>query len=359
MDELETIVGRDGLSRDPAGRLVLAPDSMEALEGLARAAGEGRLNLSLDDATPPSTARLSLGRLDRIIEIDADNLTALVVPGVTHAGLGDALAQLDLYWPVAPLPGHATLADSYLSGLALGMSGRFPDLRHWVLGATLVAGGGLRIPAGGGTIKNSAGYDLTRAAAGAGGDTGIPATLRLRLERQPEARRAVALPGEGDIAAVLALAQDELELVERLTFAGTATIPAAARLRIAGPTAGVDRLASAIQGRFQVGEADPEPPALAACAAADTLITWNSGPDTSRRIVAALAPLPESANIAFVALPLQRRGFVSGADPDALAALIATAGATAITTGPGFRGFAISDRLAPAVRTLAPTRRIP
>ena len=360
-DELESILGRDGLSRDAAGVSILAPGSSEALESLARLVAGGRFRLSLDDAPPSPAARLSLRRLDRILDIDANNLTALVEPGVTHAALGDALAQLGLCWPVAPLPGHATLAASFLSGLSLGRSGRFPDLRHWVLGADLIAGGGLCIPAGGGTIKNSAGYELTRAAAGVGGEIGIPATLRLRLERQPEARRAVtiALSDAGDTTAVLALAHAELEIVERLTFAGTATIPTAATVRFAGRTTGVDRLASFLQERFPVGATDPEPPALRTCAAAAAILIWNCGAATGRRIVAALARRPDSRNIAFVSLPLQRRGFASGGVPDALAALIAGAGATPFTAGPGFEGLAISDRLAPAVRALSPIRRIP
>jgi FAD/FMN-containing dehydrogenase len=361
MDELESILGRDGLSRDAAGVLVLAPGSSDALENLARLVTEGRLRLSFDDAPPTSAARLTLGRLDHVFEIDADNLTALIEPGVMHAALGDALALLDLYWPVAPLPGHATVADSFLSGLALGRSGRFPDLRHWVLGAGLIAGGGLRIPAGGGTIKNSAGYDLTRAAAGAGGETGIPATLRLRLERRPAARRAVtiALPDAGDAAAVLALAQEELEIVERLSFAGAATIPAAARLRFAGPVAGVDRLASAVQARFRIDESNPEPAALQACAAAASVVVWNCGPETGRRIAAELARRSSPDDISFVWLPQQRRGFATGADPASLAALISSAGAAPIIAGPGFRGPPLTDRLAPAIRTLDPTRPTP
>ena len=361
MDELESILGRDGLSRDPAGVLVLAPASSDALENLTRLVSEGRLRLSFEDAPPSPAARLTLRRLDRVFDIDADNLTALVEPGVTHAALGDALAQLDLYWPVAPLPGHAIVADSFLSGLALGRSGRFPDLRHWVLGAGLIAGGGLRIPAGGGTIKNSAGYDLTRAGAGAGGMTGIPATLRLRLKPQPAARRAVtiALPGEGDAAAVLALAQDELEIVERLSFAGTATIPAAARLRIAGRTTEVDRLALVVQSRFRIDGSNPEPAALGVCAAATALVIWNSGPETGRRIAAELARRSGPDNISFVWLPQQRRGFATGADPDSLTALVKAAGGDPITAGSGFGGLPISDRLAPAVRTLAPTCRAP
>ena len=281
--------------------------------------------------------------------------------GVSHDALDAALAEFGLLWPVGPLPGQELLVDSVLSGLALGKSGLFPDLRHWTLGATLIAGGGLRIDAGGRTVKNSAGYDLTRMAIGPGGATGVPALLQLRLERRPETGRAggVALAGEGEAESVLSLALNNLALGQRLTFAATASEPLAANLRLAGRAGEVDRLWAELAARSPVAEIDSETPALNACARAESLIAWNAGPDTCRRIATDLAALRHSRDVAFAALPLQRRGFATGADSAAVASGVAAAGGAVLTARNGFAGFALSSLLAPAVRTLAPNRSTP
>ncbi len=293
--------------------------------------------------------QVSLRRLDRIIEIDPKNLTARVESGVPHATLAAALAEFGLQWPVAPLPGHESLADSVLSGLTLGDSGLFPDLRHWILGAALVARDGLRFQAGGRTIKNSSGYDLTRAGAGAGGLFGVPAELQLRLERRPEVDRVahITLSGNDDAAVVLAFATANLDLVRRLSFATTAHHPLTTRLALSSRRKAIDSLWTHIERQFQLSEDDIEESALAACAAAaDSLLWWNAGPNTCLTITSSLHQRHPAATV--VALPMQRRGFATGPDPDQIDTIIADSGGSPIRLAHGFAGFAPSVLLGPA-----------
>ena len=363
LDQLQSILGPDGLSRDGTDRLVLSPGSIDDLQKLVGFAGGHSIPLSLRHFTgpdaPPHPTRLSLQRLNRIIEIDPENLTARVESGVPHDALSDALAEFGLVWPVAPLPGHDTLADSYLSGLALGNSGLFPDLRHWVLGATLVSRDGLSFRAGGRTIKNSSGYDLTRAAAGAAGLFGIPAELQLRLERRLVLERVAYLPLASDdaAAAILSVATANLDLVLRLTFASTTTGPPTARLALAGRSEAITSLWSRIERQFPLSEDDVddvEDAALAACAAAaDSLLCWNAGPHACMAVTSDLRHHRPPLTATVVALPLQRRGFVTGPDPDRIAVVISAAGGSPIRLPDGFAGFTPSDLLGPASRPFA------
>lgn len=355
LEKLETILGPGGLSRDQTGGLLLSPGSLEELRDLVTVAGSHSTSIAFGfparSATPKGSLQLSLRRLDRVIEIDPENLIARVEAGVPHAALSAALAEFDLIWPVAPMPGHESLADSVLSGFALGNSGLFPDLRHWVLGATVVARDGLIFQAGGRTIKNSSGYDLTRAGAGAGGLFGVPAELQLRLERRPEVDRVAhtTLSDNDEPAAVLALATANLDLVRRLSFATTAKLPLTARLTLAGGSEAIDSLSSHIETQDSISDDDIEDQALALCAiAGDSLLSWTAGPHTCLAIARELHRQQTAS--AVVALPMQRRGFVTGPEPDRIAAIIAGSGAAPIHLPDGFSGIVPSGLLVPPSR---------
>lgn len=358
LEQLAAIVGAEGVGRDGTGHLILSPGSVDELKALVTSAADLSIILNLgphagSDA-PGLGARVGLQRLNRIIEVDPENLTARVEAGVLHTTLSDAFAEFGLLWPVTPLPGHETLADSVLSGLALGNSGLFPDLRRWILGSTLVARDGLRFNAGGRTIKNSSGYDLTRAAIGATGLFGIPAELQLRLERRPALARVAHIPLEdaGATTAILALATANLELISRLSFASTSTHPLTARLALGGRDEAVHPLWSLVEAGYPQTDAGAESPALATCASADSLLGWNAGPATCLRIAGELSRLGQPV-AGLVALPLQRRGFVTGADPARISEIITSSGGTPILLPDGFTGFSASELLAPATRPFA------
>ncbi len=358
LEQLETILGPGGLSRDETGSLLLSPASIDELRDLITVAGSHSTSITFGfparSATPNGSLQLSIRRLDRIIEIDPENLTARVEAGVPHPTLSDALAEFNLIWPVAPMPGHESLADSVLSGFALGNSGLFPDLRHWVLGATVVARDGLIFQAGGRTIKNSSGYDLTRAGAGAGGLFGVAAKLQLRLERRPEVDRVapITLSVNDEAAAVLALATANLDLVRRLSVAATPAHPLTARLTLAGRSEAVDSLSSHIETQHSLSDDDIEDRGLTLCATAgDSLVSWTAGPHTCLAI--ALELNRQQPASAVVALPMQRRGFVTGPEPDRIATIIAGSGATPIHLPDGFTSIAPSKLLAPPSRPFA------
>ena len=128
---------------------------------------------------------LDLSRMDRIVAVEPENLTATVQAGVTRSALERAAGQHGLWFPVDPG------ADATLGGMAAtNASGtttvRFGKMRANVLALEVVLAGGSIIRTGSRASKTSAGYDLTGLLVGSEGTLGVITELTLRLYGIPE-----------------------------------------------------------------------------------------------------------------------------------------------------------------------------
>ncbi len=135
---------------------------------------------------------LALTRMDRILELDADNLTAVVEPGVVTARLQNEAEKLGLFYP----PDPASRAFSTLGGNVAECAGgprclKYGVTRDYVLGLDVVLPSGEQIRTGGRTMKNVVGYDLTRLFVGSEGTLGIVTRIILRLLPKPLASRTL------------------------------------------------------------------------------------------------------------------------------------------------------------------------
>ena len=135
---------------------------------------------------------LAMDRLNRILSVDRDNLTAKAEPGVITAHLQDAVESLGLFYP----PDPASLKVSTLGGNIAECAGglravKYGVTRDYVLGLTVVLPTGEIIRTGVETRKGVAGYDLVRLITGSEGTLAVITAMTLRLIPKPEAKRTM------------------------------------------------------------------------------------------------------------------------------------------------------------------------
>ena len=163
---------------DVAGLLRLA--STHGVPVVPRGAGTG---LSGGAAGIEGALTIVLTKMDRILEIDRDNLCVITQPGVINAALKAAVAAEGLFYPPDPASFESCSIGGNLGTNAGGLCCvKYGQTREWVLGLEVVLADGSVIRTGGRNVKDVAGYSLTHLFVGSQGTLGIitEATLRLR-----------------------------------------------------------------------------------------------------------------------------------------------------------------------------------
>lgn len=131
-------------------------------------------------------------RMNRILEIDTDNLVAHVEPGVMTGALHVAVEAKGLYYPPDPSSADYSTLGGNLAECAGGPRAvKYGVTRDYVLGLEAVIGTGDIIHTGVQTVKGVVGYDLTRLLVGSEGTLGIITRIILRLLPKPEAIRTM------------------------------------------------------------------------------------------------------------------------------------------------------------------------
>ncbi len=153
---------------------------------------------------PSGGLGINLARMDRILEVSADNMDVLVEAGVTREQLNHDLRHQGLFFPIDP--GANASLGGMASTRASGTNAvRYGTMAGNVLGLTVVQPDGTVIHTGGRARKSAAGYDLTRLYVGSEGTLGIITAVRLKLYGLPEAIGAATCAFDsvgGAIAAV-------------------------------------------------------------------------------------------------------------------------------------------------------------
>ena len=166
--------------------------------------------------------------MDRILEIDRENLVAVVQPGVINADLKAAVAAEGLFYPPDPASYEMCSIGGNLGTNAGGLCCvKYGQTRESVLSLEVVMADGTVIRTGGKNVKDVAGYSLTHLFVGSQGTLAITTEATLRLRPAPPPRSTMlaffpTLDGAGDAVAGIAaagLSPVTLELLDRFTIA--------------------------------------------------------------------------------------------------------------------------------------------
>ncbi|GAV22059.1 FAD-binding oxidoreductase [Carboxydothermus pertinax] len=179
---------------------VVFPESTEEVVEIVKWANEYKIPLyprgsgtNLSGGTIPAAKGVvvELNRLNKILEIDLDNLTATVEPGVIINDLNEAVKPYGLIYP--PDPGTVTTAT--MGGSVAECSGGLRGLKygvtkHYIMGIEAVIGTGELLKFGGKTVKNVTGYDLPALMVGSEGTLGIITKIIVKLIPAPVAKKS-------------------------------------------------------------------------------------------------------------------------------------------------------------------------
>jgi glycolate oxidase len=184
-------------------QVIVKPSSTESIAALLQFANRKRIPVTPRGAGTGvsggcipiySGIVLSLERMNRILEIDSNNFTATVEPGVTLTDLHNALDSYGLYYPLRPGELSATIGGN-VSTNAGGMNAvKHGVTRHHVLGLEAVIPTGETIHTGGKFVKCSTGYDLTQLITGSEGTLAVVTKIILKLTTRPEKREVLFVP---------------------------------------------------------------------------------------------------------------------------------------------------------------------
>src|SRR5919202_1047030 len=188
----------DGTFQQRRPDLAVSPASTEEVAAVVKVAARERIPIiarrassGLAGGTIPESGGiiLNLARMDRIVEIDQQNVCVVAQAGVVTLQLQQAVERVGLFYP----PDPASSRQSTIGGNVATNAGgprclKYGVTRDYVIGLTVVLASGDILRLGGKITKNATGYALMQLLVGSEGTLGIVTEVILKLVPLPRAR---------------------------------------------------------------------------------------------------------------------------------------------------------------------------
>jgi glycolate oxidase len=131
-------------------------------------------------------------RMNRILKVDKENLSATVEPGVVLLDLNTQLAKEALFFP----PDPQSFRGATIGGIVAENAGgpacvKYGVTKQYVLGIEVVLPSGDIVNLGGRTLKNVVGYDLMHIFISSEGTLGVVSKAELKLNHLPQATKTI------------------------------------------------------------------------------------------------------------------------------------------------------------------------
>jgi glycolate dehydrogenase FAD-linked subunit len=207
--------GADALKRGHPPDAVVAPDGADHVSRIVTLCASHRIPIVPRGGGTGYTGGsvplhggvlISMHRMNRILEIDEENLVAVVEPNVVTGDLQAAVERVGLFYP----PDPASLDKSVIGGNVAECAGgprafKYGTTKQYVLGLQAVLPNGEIVETGGKVVKNVVGYDLTHLLVGSEGTLAIITRIILRLVPKPPVRATLRATFRGIGGAVQAV----------------------------------------------------------------------------------------------------------------------------------------------------------
>ncbi|GAA4882888.1 FAD-binding oxidoreductase [Saccharopolyspora cebuensis] len=202
---------------------------------------------------------LSLEKMDRVLEIDAEEQLAVVQPGVVNGVLATAVAEHGLFYP--PDPGSRSI--STIGGNVATNAGGMCCVKYgvtgdFVRGLEVVLADGRILRTGRRTAKGVAGYDLTHLVVGSEGTLGVvtEVTVALRPAAAQPLTAVAFFPTVGDACRTVAGYLGEGYRPSVLEFMDSPTVAAVQRIADLGFPEGMAAMLIVQSDRGEAAPAD-------------------------------------------------------------------------------------------------------
>ncbi|MBI2429808.1 MAG: FAD-binding protein [Ignavibacteriales bacterium] len=217
LDQISSVIGNENFFTSPEDKItysydgtpllehlpdaIVRPQSKEQISQLVKLANTEKFSIvprgngtGLSGGSVPTEncVILDMSQWKKILEIDKENLTAWVEPGVITSQLHQEVEKLGLFYPPDPgsmnictIGGNVAENSGGLRGLKYGVT------KNYVMGLEVVLPNGEIIMCGGKSVKDVAGYNLKDFFIGSEGTLGIFTRILLKLIPKPQSSKTM------------------------------------------------------------------------------------------------------------------------------------------------------------------------